>query len=152
VLFPSSISEAESTLTLKNKSARSASNQHKVKMSASNSKPARLSRQRIEEDRKLKLSVIEPEPISGGDDGEVEVEDPCLETERMERRLVRKIDIRLCTIAGVLCSLNLLDRFEPSRNLSHSEVLIMSFEVGLFRAPVLRASLRILDWGWGIDM
>jgi hypothetical protein len=106
-------------------------------MSASNSKPARLSRQRIEEDRKLKLSVIEPEPVSVGDDGEVEV---------------RKIDIRLCTIAGVLCSLNLLDRFETSRNLSHSEVLIMSFEMGLFRAPVLRASLRILDWGWGIDM
>lgn len=27
----------------------------------------------------------------------------------MERRLVRKIDLRLCTIAGILCSLNLLD-------------------------------------------
>ncbi|TAQ83866.1 hypothetical protein B7494_g7813 [Chlorociboria aeruginascens] len=26
-----------------------------------------------------------------------------------ERRLVRKIDLRLCTIAGILCSLNLLD-------------------------------------------
>jgi hypothetical protein len=26
-----------------------------------------------------------------------------------ERKLVRKIDLRLCTIAGVLCSLNLLD-------------------------------------------
>ncbi|CAG8957491.1 hypothetical protein HYFRA_00011473 [Hymenoscyphus fraxineus] len=27
----------------------------------------------------------------------------------MERRLVRKVDLRLCTIAGILCSLNLLD-------------------------------------------
>lgn len=27
----------------------------------------------------------------------------------LERRLVRKIDLRLCTIAGMLCSLNLLD-------------------------------------------
>lgn len=26
-----------------------------------------------------------------------------------ERRLVRKVDLRLCTIAGILCSLNLLD-------------------------------------------
>jgi hypothetical protein len=28
---------------------------------------------------------------------------------RLERKLVRKVDWRLCTIAGVLCSLNLLD-------------------------------------------
>ena len=27
----------------------------------------------------------------------------------MERKLVRKVDLRLCTIAGILCSLNLLD-------------------------------------------
>jgi hypothetical protein len=27
----------------------------------------------------------------------------------LERKLVRKIDLRLCTIAGILCSLNLLD-------------------------------------------
>ena len=32
------------------------------------------------------------------------------ESEReIERRLVRKVDLRLCTIAGILCSLNLLD-------------------------------------------
>ncbi|KAH8674708.1 phthalate transporter-like protein [Tricladium varicosporioides] len=31
------------------------------------------------------------------------------ETESLERKLVRKIDLRLCTIAGLLCSLNLLD-------------------------------------------
>lgn len=30
----------------------------------------------------------------------------------LERRLVRKIDLRLCTIAGILCSLNLLGEFE----------------------------------------
>jgi hypothetical protein len=29
--------------------------------------------------------------------------------ERLERKLVRKVDLRLCTIAGILCSLNLLD-------------------------------------------
>jgi hypothetical protein len=27
----------------------------------------------------------------------------------LERKLVRKLDLRLCTIAGILCSLNLLD-------------------------------------------
>jgi hypothetical protein len=30
-------------------------------------------------------------------------------TNALERKLVRKIDLRLCTIAGILCSLNLLD-------------------------------------------
>jgi hypothetical protein len=84
------------------------------KMSASNPIPARLSRGK--EDRKSDLTEMEPEPVFDGDDGEVEVEDPCLETEGMERRLVRKIDIRLCTIAGVLCSLNLLDRFDCLRD------------------------------------
>ncbi|KIV95563.1 hypothetical protein PV10_03200 [Exophiala mesophila] len=29
--------------------------------------------------------------------------------QEIERRLVRKVDVRLCTIAGILCSLNLLD-------------------------------------------
>jgi hypothetical protein len=31
------------------------------------------------------------------------------EVRGLERKLVRKIDLRLCTIAGILCSLNLLD-------------------------------------------
>ena len=79
-------------------------------MSASNSKPGRFSRQRVEEDRKSNLTIVEPEPVFDSDEGEVEIEDPCLETVRMERRLVRKIAIRLCSVAGVLCSLNLLDR------------------------------------------
>lgn len=34
----------------------------------------------------------------------------CSELRDMERTLVRKIDLRLCTIAGLLCSLNLLGR------------------------------------------
>ncbi len=84
-------------------------------MSVSNSKTARLTRQRGGEGRKSTLAVLEPEPVFEGDDGEVEVEDLCLVNERVERRLVRKIDIRLCTIAGILCSLNLLDRFEVFR-------------------------------------
>jgi hypothetical protein len=31
------------------------------------------------------------------------------EITNLERKLVRKVDFRLCTIAGILCSLNLLD-------------------------------------------
>lgn len=81
-------------------------------MIVSSPKMARTSKQRDGEIRKSTLAVLEPEPVFEGDDGEVEVGDPCLVNERMERRLVRKIDIRLCTIAGILCSLNLLDRFE----------------------------------------
>lgn len=77
-------------------------------MSVSNPKTARLTRQRGGEGRKSGLAVLEPEPVFEGDDGEVEVGDPCLVNERVERRLVRKIDVRLCTIAGILCSLNLL--------------------------------------------
>lgn len=45
---------------------------------------------------------------------EVEIDDDrsirSIEEERvLERKLLRKIDLRLCTIAGILCSLNLLD-------------------------------------------
>lgn len=45
---------------------------------------------------------LERERETGGD---ASVE----ELTALERRLVRKIDWRLCTIAGILCSLNLLD-------------------------------------------
>jgi hypothetical protein len=41
------------------------------------------------------------EVVYAGTEAEKDVE--------MERKLVRKIDLRLCTIAGILCSLNLLD-------------------------------------------
>lgn len=30
-------------------------------------------------------------------------------SEKLEKALVRKVDLRLCSIAGILCSLNLLD-------------------------------------------
>jgi hypothetical protein len=79
-------------------------------MSTSNSRTPSLAKQRGGEDRKSTLTAVEPEPVDDREDGEVEVQDPCVERARMERRLVRKIDWRLCTIAGVLCSLNLLDR------------------------------------------
>ncbi len=105
-------------------------------MSASNSVPARLSRQRVVEDRKSNMTIVEPEPVSDADDGEVEVEDPCLATERLERRLVRKIDIRLCTIAGVLCSLNLLDRSGCPWDILERGMLTMSFAAALFLAQV----------------
>lgn len=85
-------------------------------MSLSTPKTPRVSRQRGGEGHKSTLAVLEPEPVFEGDDGEVEVGDPCLVNERVERRLVRKIDVRLCTIAGILCSLNLLDRFEVLPN------------------------------------
>lgn len=42
---------------------------------------------------------------TGENDDERSVEEDRL----LERKLVRKIDLRLCTIAGILCSLNLLD-------------------------------------------
>lgn len=84
-------------------------------MSVSNPKTSRNSKQRGDEGRKSTLAVLEPEPVFEGEDGEVEVGDPCLVNEGVERRLVRKIDIRLCTISGILCSLNLLDRFEVYR-------------------------------------
>jgi hypothetical protein len=75
-----------------------------------NSRTPSLAKQEDGEDRKSTLTAVEPEPVDDREDGEVEVQDPCVERARMERRLVRKIDWRLCTIAGVLCSLNLLDR------------------------------------------
>jgi len=44
------------------------------------------------------------------DDGEV-VELASEGMRELERRLVRKVDLRLCTIAGILCSLNLCEYF-----------------------------------------
>lgn len=79
-------------------------------MSTSNSRTPSLAKQRGGEDRKSILTAVEPEPVDDREDGEVEVQDPCVERARMERRLVRKIDWRLCTIAEMLCNLNLLNR------------------------------------------
>jgi len=47
-----------------------------------------------------------------GQDGDTDaniVDGDLVEKSRLERALVRTIDWRLCTIAGILCSLNLLD-------------------------------------------
>ncbi|KAM0820406.1 putative MFS transporter [Seiridium cardinale] len=43
--------------------------------------------------------------IDGGEDEYISSDD----TKALERRLRLKVDLRLCTIAGILCSLNLLD-------------------------------------------
>jgi hypothetical protein len=79
-------------------------------MSALNSHSAILSGKRYGDGGKDTLIAVDPEPVIDGEDGVVEAQELCVETARMERMLVRKIDWRLCTIAGVLCSLNLLDR------------------------------------------
>jgi hypothetical protein len=53
-----------------------------------------------------------PEPIAPRDVESIEDEndlDLLPEHEILHRSLVRKIDLRLCTIAGILCSLNLID-------------------------------------------
>jgi len=51
-----------------------------------------------------------PAHLISNEDGDGEVEEATIEeTKAIERKLVRKIDLRLCTIAGILCSLNLLD-------------------------------------------
>lgn len=59
-------------------------------------------------------SSVEPFSANGNHDHKAQprdCEDEILgpEDDDMKRKLVRKIDIRLCTIAGILCSLNLLD-------------------------------------------
>lgn len=54
-----------------------------------------------------KQTLIVETNIRDGNHEEGEVYDG-LEDRDLERKLVRKIDLRLCTIAGILCSLNLL--------------------------------------------
>ncbi|KAK2810243.1 hypothetical protein FQN50_003213 [Emmonsiellopsis sp. PD_5] len=46
---------------------------------------------------------------AGGDENEDEMFGNPEEGKQLERKLRLKVDIRLCTIAGILCSLNLLD-------------------------------------------
>ena len=48
-------------------------------------------------------SINEDDGVENMENGEGE------ESKKLERKLVRKVDLRLCTIAGILCSLNLLD-------------------------------------------
>jgi hypothetical protein len=115
-------------------------------MSASSSKATCLSKQRGEEDRKSTLVAVELEPVYDGVEAGIEVEDLCLENERMERKLVRKIDIRLCTIAGVLCSLNLLDRSEcPQNNLDN----LLMFCSGLISSASVTSIFTDLGLGVG---
>ncbi|KXJ95204.1 permease of the major facilitator superfamily [Microdochium bolleyi] len=53
-------------------------------------------------------------------------QDPA-QTKALERQLRRKVDLRLCTIAGILCSLNLLD----SGVISSAAVTSMPVDLGL---------------------
>ncbi|KAI1659475.1 putative MFS transporter [Daldinia decipiens] len=47
--------------------------------------------------------------FTGGEEEEEDVIDSVATRRALERRLRLKVDLRLCTIAGILCSLNLLD-------------------------------------------
>ena len=61
------------------------------------------------------------------------------ETEEEEKRLRTKVDIRLCTIAGLLCSLNLLD----SGIISSASVTSMLSDLGLDRGNRYSVSILI---------
>ena len=61
-----------------------------------------------------------------------------LERPKLEKRLLLKVDLRLCTIAGLLCSLNLLD----SGIISSASVTSMLTDLGL--AEGNRYSVAIL--------
>ena len=50
-----------------------------------NSRTPSLAKQEDGEDRKSTLTAVEPEPVDDREDGEVEVQDPCVERARMER-------------------------------------------------------------------
>lgn len=57
----------------------------------------------------------------------------------VERRIRRKVDLRLCTIAGILCSLNLLD----SGVLSSAAVTSMPSDLGLDRGSRFSVAIFI---------
>lgn len=54
-------------------------------------------------------SVIDVAPPDDQPIIDVEDGDSILANAKLERALIRKVDLRLCSIAGILCSLNLLD-------------------------------------------
>jgi hypothetical protein len=56
--------------------------------------------------KKNVISEVRDDEQRHEDDGGMEHGE---EMSKLEGKLVRKVDFRLCTIAGVLCSLNLLD-------------------------------------------
>ncbi|KAL2161725.1 hypothetical protein VTH06DRAFT_8287 [Thermothelomyces fergusii] len=68
-------------------------------------------------------------PVADVDDGD----------EALERRIRRKVDLRLCTIAGILCSLNLLD----SGVLSSAAVTSMPADLGLDQGNRFSVSIFI---------
>ncbi|RYP17295.1 hypothetical protein DL765_004586 [Monosporascus sp. GIB2] len=66
--------------------------------------------------------------VVGGDGGgETEPDMDAAKRAALERRLRLKVDLRLCTIAGILCSLNLLD----SGVISSASVTSMPADLGL---------------------
>ncbi|KAF2480501.1 putative MFS transporter [Neohortaea acidophila] len=62
------------------------------------------------------------------DDGSTNIDESTADYHELERRLRRKVDLRLCTIAGILCSLNLLD----SGVISSASVTSMIPDLGLY--------------------
>ena len=71
---------------------------------------------------------------------EIEERDNDEEMARLERKLVMKVDFRLCTIAGILCSLNLLDSGIIS--VSNCYISRPSSADGWNSPPALRAFLK----------
>ena len=93
-----------------------------------------------------------PEPVMGSPDmaselneSENGIKSPMVSNERIidaddvEKRLRRKVDIRLCTIAGLLCSLNLLD----SGLISSASVTSMLSDLGLDQGNRFSVSILI---------
>ncbi|KAL2168910.1 hypothetical protein VTG60DRAFT_6745 [Thermothelomyces hinnuleus] len=75
------------------------------------------------------VAVIGSAPVAGADQGD----------DALERRIRRKVDYRLCTIAGILCSLNLLD----SGVLSSAAVTSMPSDLGLDQGNRFSVSIFI---------
>jgi hypothetical protein len=63
-----------------------------------------------DEERDGKTALISQERQPGIQQNDDLLEERSVEEiAALERKLVRKVDLRLCTIAGILCSLNLID-------------------------------------------
>lgn len=98
---------------------------------------------------KKTIKGFESPPADWNDESrETEME---IERQAMERRLVRKVDLRLCTIAGILCSLNLLD----SGIISSASVTSIFGDLGMgggnryvsfFLSVWMDCGYLVLDW------
>lgn len=73
------------------------------------------------------ISDIQDEEVADVDTSRVDDRDSDEAVIQLQRRIRRKVDIRLCTIAGILCSLNLLD----SGVISSAAVTSMLSDLGL---------------------